>query len=97
MPSGRLRVHASPSFGQTYVVPVVVRYRERFPAVSVELTLSHHMPDILDEGYDVMLQLSTTELPDSGLVSHRLGDVHSVLCAAPAYLRARYATHGAGS
>jgi DNA-binding transcriptional LysR family regulator len=88
-PSGRLRVHASPSFGAAYVVPAVVRYRELYPAVSVELTLSQHMPDLLDDGYDVTLQLSTTELPDSGLVSHRLGDVHSVLCAAPAYLRER--------
>jgi DNA-binding transcriptional LysR family regulator len=88
-PSGRLRVHASPSFGQAYVVPAVVHFRERYPAVSVELTLSQRMPDILDEGYDVMFQVSTTELPDSGLVSHRLGDVHSVLCAAPACLRER--------
>lgn len=89
-PSGRLRVHASPSFGQAYVVPTLVRYRERYPAVSIELTLSHHTPDIIEAGYDVMLQLSTTELPDSRLVSHRLGDVHNVLCAAPAYLN----THG---
>jgi DNA-binding transcriptional LysR family regulator len=87
-PSGRLRVHASPSFGQAYVVPALVRYRERYPAVSVELTLSQHSPDIIEAGYDVMLQLSTTDLPDSRLVSHRLGDVHNVLCASPTYLDA---------
>jgi DNA-binding transcriptional LysR family regulator len=51
--------------------------------------LSQHVPDIIDEGYDVSLQLSTTELPDSGLVSQRLGEVHSVLCASPAYLKER--------
>jgi DNA-binding transcriptional LysR family regulator len=89
-PSGRLRVHATANFGQTYVVPAIIRYRQRYPTVAVDLTLSHHLPDMLDEGYDVMLQLSTTELPDSGLVSYRLGEVHSVLCAAPAYL----AEHG---
>ncbi|MEX3859532.1 LysR family transcriptional regulator [Paraburkholderia sp. BR10923] len=88
-PSGRLRVHASPGFGTTYLVPVAVHYRERYPAVSVELTLSSGTPDLLDDGYDLMLRLSSTDLPDSGLVSHRLGDVHSVLCAAPAYLHAR--------
>ncbi|RZF27523.1 LysR family transcriptional regulator [Paraburkholderia sp. UYCP14C] len=88
-PSGRLRVHASPGFGTTYLVPAAVRYHERYPAVSVELTLSSGTPDLLDDGYDLMLRLSATDLPDSGLVSHRLGDVHSVLCAAPAYLRAR--------
>src|SRR5579859_6603920 len=79
-PSGRLHVHATTSFGQAYVVPAVVRYRQRYPSVAVELTLSQHVPDIIDEGYDVSLQLSTTELPDSGLVSQRLGEVGSVLC-----------------
>ncbi|RQR40238.1 LysR family transcriptional regulator [Burkholderia sp. Bp9143] len=87
-PSGKLHVHATTGFGQAYVVPAVVRYRARNPSVSVELTLSHHVPDLLDEGYDVSLQLSSADLPDSGLVSHRLGTVHSVLCAAPAYLSA---------
>ncbi|WP_158940158.1 LysR family transcriptional regulator [Burkholderia sp. S171] len=87
IPSGRLRVHATTSFGQTYMVPAIVCYQERNSAVTVELTLSQHLPDLLDEGYDVSIQLSSTQLPDSGLVSHRLGDVHNVLCAAPSYLR----------
>lgn len=85
-PSGRLRVHCPTSFGQTYVVPAVVRFRQRYPSVSVDLTLSQHVPDLLDEGYDVSLQMSATALPDSGLISQRLGTVHSVLCASPAYL-----------
>ncbi|WP_448816055.1 LysR substrate-binding domain-containing protein, partial [Bacillus safensis] len=59
-PSGRLHVHATTSFGQAYVVPAVVRYRQRYPSVAVELTLSQHVPDIIDEGYDVSLQLSAT-------------------------------------
>ncbi len=88
-PSGRLHVHATTSFGQAYLVPAVVRYRQRYPSVAVEITLSQHVPDIIDEGYDVSLQLSVAELPDSGLVSQRLGDVHSVLCASPAYLKER--------
>ncbi|MCG1018133.1 MULTISPECIES: LysR family transcriptional regulator [Burkholderiaceae] len=88
-PSGRLRIHATTSFGQYYVVPVVTRYQERYPSVSVDLTLSQHVPDLLDEGYDVTLQVSANELPDSGLVSQRLGDSYSVLCASPAYLEKR--------
>ena len=90
-PTGQLRVHATSSFGQTYVTPAIVRYRQRYPSVSVELTLSQHMPDIIDEGYDVSVQLSVDELPDSSLVAQRLGTLHSVLCAAPSYLR----EHGA--
>jgi DNA-binding transcriptional LysR family regulator len=88
-PSGRLRVHATSSFGQYYVVPAITRYQERYPSVSIDLTLSQHVPDLLDEGYDVTLQLTATELPDSGLVSQRLGGAYSVLCASPAYLEKR--------
>jgi DNA-binding transcriptional LysR family regulator len=85
-PSGRLRVHAMPGFGQTYLVPAIMRYQQHYPSVSVDLTLSQHVPDLIDEGYDVVIQMSITQLPDSGFVSQRLGTVHSVLCASPAYL-----------
>jgi DNA-binding transcriptional LysR family regulator len=85
-PTGRLRVHATSSFGQAYVTPAVVRYKQRYPSVSVELHVSQHVPDILDDGYDLSVQLSVADLPDSSLVGHRLGSLHSVLCAAPGYL-----------
>ncbi len=84
-PSGKLKVHAMTSFGQHYVVPAVGRYQKRYPDVHVELTLAQRMPDLLDEGYDVSLTLATG-LPDSGLVSQRLGSAFSIACASPAYL-----------
>ncbi|RQR29795.1 LysR family transcriptional regulator [Burkholderia sp. Bp9143] len=87
-PAGRLRVHATPGFGQSYVLPAVLAYRQSYPNVLVELTLSQHVPDLIDDGYDVSLQLSATDLPDSGLVSKRLGGLSSVLCASQAYLDA---------
>jgi DNA-binding transcriptional LysR family regulator len=87
-PSGKLKVHAMSSFGQHYVVPAVGRYQQRYPEVQVELTLAQRMPDLLDEGYDVSLTLATG-LPDSGLVSQRLGSAFSIACASPAYLERR--------
>jgi DNA-binding transcriptional LysR family regulator len=84
-PSGKLKVHAMTSFGQHYVVPAVGRYRQRYPDVHVELTLAQRLPDLLEEGYDVALVLAQN-LPDSGLVSQRLGSAFSITCASPAYL-----------
>ena len=84
-PSGTLRLHAMASFGGHYVVPAVGRYQQRYPDVHVELTLSQRIPDLLDEGYDVSLVLGYA-LPDSGLVSQRLGSAFSIACASPAYL-----------
>ncbi|MEX3954106.1 LysR family transcriptional regulator [Paraburkholderia sp. EG287B] len=85
-PSGRLRVHATASFGQHYVMPAVLRYQALFPQVSVELTLSQHVPDLIEEGYDVSVQLGAIELPDSGLVSVPVAKTCNILCASPSYL-----------
>ncbi|MCY0388041.1 LysR family transcriptional regulator [Robbsia sp. Bb-Pol-6] len=85
--SGTLRIHAMTSFGQRYLIPAIARYREAHPAVAVELTLSQRIPDLIDEGYDTAVALSGG-LPDSGMISQRLGSVYSVLCASPGYLRA---------
>ncbi|SFU09408.1 LysR family transcriptional regulator [Paraburkholderia aspalathi] len=82
---GRLRIHATTSFGQHYIVPAISRYQERYPAVSIELTLAQRVPDMLDEGYDVAIVIASS-LQDSGLVGHQLGTTYSVLCAAPDYV-----------
>jgi DNA-binding transcriptional LysR family regulator len=85
-PVGTLKVHAMSSIGQNYVVPAIAAYQERYPAVTVDLTLSQNVPDLLEEGYDVALRVSPDALPDSNYISHKLGTVQSVLCAAPVYL-----------
>ncbi|RQZ21006.1 LysR family transcriptional regulator [Burkholderia sp. Bp9031] len=86
-PSGRLRVHALSSFGHHLVVPAVLKYQQQFPLLSVELTLSSAVPNVLEEGYDASIVLAP-ELPDSGLVSVLLGSISGIICASPDYLAA---------
>jgi DNA-binding transcriptional LysR family regulator len=86
-PAGTLRVHAMSSLGQKCVVPAAAAYQERYPAVSVDLTLSQNVPDLLEEGYDVALRVAPSSLPDSAYVSRKLGTFDSVLCASPRYLK----------
>jgi DNA-binding transcriptional LysR family regulator len=85
-PDGTLKMHSMSSIGQNYVVPAIATYQELFPDVTVDLTLSQNVPDLLEDGYDVALRVSPTSLPDSIYISHKIGTVHSVLCAAPAYV-----------
>ncbi|WP_349571332.1 LysR family transcriptional regulator [Azotobacter salinestris] len=85
IPRGRLRVHSITSLGTLQLAPLVARYTALYPEVTLELTLSQRTPDLLEEGYDVVITLSR-DLPDSDLVAQRLGDLHSVVCAAPHYL-----------
>jgi DNA-binding transcriptional LysR family regulator len=86
LPKGNLRIHAPSAFGQHYVMPALARYLEQNPAVRVDLTLSQQVPDLLEDGYDVLLVLATGALPDSGQVSAKLCTMPSVLCASPGYL-----------
>lgn len=87
-PAGKLRLHALSSIGQNYVVPAIAAYQEQYPDVTVDLTLSQSMPDLLEDGYDVAFRVAPGDLPDSNYISHKLGTVYSVLCAAPSYVEA---------
>jgi len=86
-PSGRLRVNAPVTFGIRTLSPRLLEYMVRYPQVSVELTLSNELVDIVDDGYDVVFRIG--ELPNSGLKALPLLPYQLVLCAAPSYLARR--------
>ncbi|MCS3469111.1 DNA-binding transcriptional LysR family regulator [Pseudomonas sp. JUb42] len=86
-PRGRLRVHCMSGVG-VLITPLIARYSERYPDVCIELTLSQHNPDPLEEGHDVVISIAHS-LPDSALVSQTIGQLFSVPCAAPGYLAGR--------
>lgn len=82
--SGHLRVSAPAGFGRKHVAPLVPAFASAHPDVSVTLDLSDRLVDLVNEGFDCAVRLG--ELPDSSLVSLRLGDNRRVCVAAPAYL-----------
>lgn len=83
-PNGQLRVHSTSGVG-VLITPLVARYAERYPQVSVELTLSQHNPDPLEEGHDLVISIAQA-LPDSRMVAQPIGRLFSVPCASPGYL-----------
>jgi DNA-binding transcriptional LysR family regulator len=85
LPNGTLRVHATASFGQHYVTPILARYTQRFGDVLVDLLLSQKTPDLVDERFDVAIVLGQS-LKDSSFVAQQLGTTRQVLCAEPGYL-----------
>ncbi|MGJ7516300.1 LysR family transcriptional regulator [Pseudomonas baetica] len=87
VPSGRLRINAPVTFGVTTLSPRLLEYMVRYPQVSVDLTLSNELVDLVEGGYDVVFRIG--ELSDSGLKALPLTPYQMVLCAAPAYLARR--------
>ncbi len=83
-PRGTLTVTAPVAAGEDVVRSVVDEYVRRFPTVSVRLHLLDRLVNLIDEGVDVALRIAP--LPDSNLVSVKVGEVTRVLAAAPDYL-----------
>ncbi|WP_083826180.1 LysR substrate-binding domain-containing protein [Cardiobacterium valvarum] len=86
-PQGPLRLTA-PIWCAT-ATPVFARwmgeYRDRYPAVSLDIILDNDMCDLIGEGIDLALRDSKTPAPT--LVISPLFTVQFVLVASPAYLR----------
>ena len=83
--SGYLRITAPGGFGRRHVAPLVPRFIEQHPDVSVSLNLSDRVVDIVNEGFDCAVRVG--DLPDSSLVSVRLADNRRLCVATPGYLR----------
>lgn len=86
--AGRLRVMSMTAFGNRYVAPLVASYCMAHPRVTIEYSASQNPPDLLAEGIDVSIYLAY-HLPDSALVALKLGQMATLLCAAPDYLARR--------
>jgi len=82
-PRGLLRVNAPQTFGQRHLGGPVAAFLERYPGLSIEMTLDDHFVDLVDEGYDVAVRIAA--LPDSSLIARRLAPNRRVVCGSPAY------------
>lgn len=87
-PRGLLRVNVGVAFGQHQLAQAAPAFLERYPEISLDLTVTDRMVDLVKEKVDVALRVGT--LANSGLVARKICDLQRVICAAPAYL----ARHG---
>jgi len=84
--SGRIRINVPLSFGILHLAPLWAEFLRQYPQVSLDITLNDRLVDLVDEGYDLAVRIST--LPSSSLICRRLACTRMMLCAAPAYLQA---------
>jgi len=83
--TGHLNLTAPAGFGRRHVAPLVPRFRELHPDVTLSLNLSDRVVDLAAEGFDCAVRVG--EMPDSSLVSVRLADNRRLCVAAPSYLK----------
>jgi len=83
-PTGTLRITAPVSFAVNYLGGALADYAQRYPDVTLDITLSDRVVDLVDEGYDLAIRIS--RIQDSSLVARQIGKARQFVCAAPSYL-----------
>ena len=86
---GQLRVNVPVTFGLLHLAPLWAEFMAQHPKVSLDVTLTDRVVDLLEEGYDLAVRIA--RLPSSSLVSRKLSSTRLILCASPKYVR----QHGA--
>jgi len=84
-PRGTLKLNVPVVFGRRYIVPNMLEFLAMYPELSVELNVTDHYVDLIEEGADLAIRIGgSTQL---SFVARKLATMHRVLCASPSYLQ----------
>ncbi len=83
-PRGHLRVNSNIPFGMRHVMPLVPRFLERHPEVTLDIVLSDSVIDLMQERADIAIRIGP--LRDSSLVARKLGTSRMAIVASPEYI-----------
>lgn len=86
-PAGVLKLSLSPTFGLTYILPLLPSFMERYPLIRPDWYFENRQVDLIGEGYDVAIGGGFELAP--GLVSRPLTPAHIIAVASPAYMAHR--------
>ena len=86
-PSGALRLGAAAVMGRLHILPMLPRFLDRYPDVTVDLSLSDGFSDLVEEGIDVAIRVGA--ITDSSLVARRIGTNRRVVVASRGYVEKR--------
>jgi len=84
VPRGKLKVDCNVGFGTHYLTPLIPEFLRLYPEISLELSLSDRVVDLMEEQTDLAIRAGT--LAESSLIARRLCDSPMVLVASPGYL-----------
>jgi DNA-binding transcriptional LysR family regulator len=88
VPSGKIRVSANIPVGRSLLLPIVPAFLDAYPKVSLEISLTDQVIDLIEQRTDVALR--SGPLKSSQLIARKLGAVRMVIVGSPGY----FARHG---
>lgn len=82
--SGHVRLALSCSFGSMRILPILDQLQDKYPQLTIEISLIDYKIDIFEEQVD--LWFTTFEDINTGLVAQRIVDTRFILLASPDYI-----------
>ena len=83
-PRGLVRINTSASYGTHILAPLVARFQQSFPQLSLDITQTDTIVDLFAEQADIAIRAGP--MPDSSLVARKLGETRLKIVGSPAYL-----------
>ncbi|MEL6320838.1 MAG: LysR family transcriptional regulator [Cyanobacteria bacterium J06626_14] len=83
-PQGVLRITAPTPLGRRWIAPLVTRFQQQFPQLTIHLSLEERFANLIGEGFDIGIR--NGPLKDSELLVRKLVDNQRIVCASPEYL-----------
>lgn len=81
---GKIKITMPAVSARLLLNKAIAEFCKLHPQVSVEVSISNHIVDLIGDGYD--LAIRTAVLDDSSLIARRLIDSQWVVCASPGYI-----------
>ncbi|WP_458098320.1 LysR family transcriptional regulator [Roseomonas sp. WA12] len=86
-PAGTLKVSMAPTFGVSFLLPLLPGLLARYPGIRPEWHFENRQVDLVAEGYDAAIGGGFDLSP--GIFSRALAPAHIIAVASPAYMRGR--------
>ncbi|GGX75091.1 LysR family transcriptional regulator [Saccharospirillum salsuginis] len=82
--SGLISITTFDTFGRETLVPLLARFRDRYPDTRIALSLANQVIDLYNSPYDIAVRYGRPE--DSSLIYRPLQDMSAVVVASPQYI-----------
>ena len=87
-PQGLVRVSIPVVFGRQWIAPMLPTFLARYPEIRIDVRASDRFVDVVAEGIDVAIRVTSGAQRDSTLTTRRIASYRNLLVASPGYLAA---------
>lgn len=83
-PRGTLRISLPVSFSRLHIAPLLAPFSRQYPLISLDLTFTDDMVDLVEKRLDLSIRLGKVESPN--LIARKLLSQRRLVCASPIFL-----------